>query len=501
MERDNFFIKISEADNVVIALKSLKKGSKIYDKRMEIILLDDVEMGHKIACTAIDKNSPVIKYGEPIGIAKDNIKQGSWVHTHNLKTGLSGIKSYTYNKQPQKSIEIPQKFRGASFDGYKRKDGNVGVRNEIWIVPTVGCINTVAKILKERASAEIKANIDGIFAFAHTMGCSQIGDDMLMTQKFLAGLIKNPNAGGVLVLGLGCENNNIGAFEPFLGKYDKDRIKFLNIQSVDDEIAAGIKILRSLADYASCFKRENVGLENLVLGFKCGGSDAFSGIFANPLCGKINDIATALGAKTILTETPEMFGAEQLLMNRAADEKVFNEIVELINDFKKYFMKYGQTIYENPSPGNKDGGITTLEEKSLGCIQKGGTAEVCGVLNFKEGEIKSGLNLLSGPGNDMVSCSNLAANGAQILLFTTGRGTPFGSAVPTIKISSNSKLFEKKKHWIDFNAGVLNEGVSFQDASSDLFSYVLEIASGRVKTKNEINGYREIAIFKDGVIL
>ena len=488
-------IKISPQDNVAIALIPLKSGQTI--ENPQITLLDDIPFGHKIALQNIPIGENIIKYGLPIGSAISDIKAGAHIHTHNLKTNLSSIETYTYNKESPRSLPA---FSDIQIHAYQRKDGSVGIRNELWIIPTVGCVNTTAQTLAKRSNEKFGAQTDGIFAFTHSFGCSQTGQDQLITQNLLAGLIKNPNAAAVLVLGLGCENNNQKAFEPFLGAYDKDRIKFLIVQDVQDEIEEGLKILKTLADYASSFQREPSSISNLTIGFKCGGSDAFSGITANPLCGHINDKLCRLGGKTILTETPEMFGAERLLMNRAKDEATFEGIVSLINNFKRYFINHKQNIYENPSPGNKEGGISTLEEKSLGCIQKGGFAQVNGILDFGQAPKEAGLHLLNGPGNDMVSCTNLTASGAQIILFTTGRGNPLGAPVPTLKISSNTPLYERKRHWIDFDAGiVLNEG--FEKASENLFSLILQLANGKIKTQNELNGYREIAIFKDGVIL
>ena len=332
------------------------------------------------------------------------------------------------------------------------------------------------------------------------MGCSQLTEDHERTQHILKGIINNPNAGAVLVLSLGCENNNLDVFKPILGNYNSDRIKFLVTQDVEDEYEVGMDIMKEMVEYASTFKRETVSAEKLVMGFKCGGSDAFSGITANALCGRINDLVVSLGGSTILTEVPEMFGAETLLMERAVNRETFDETVDLINNFKNYFTKYNQTIYENPSPGNKKGGISSLEEKSLGCTQKGGHAPVVGVLNYGERVEKSGLNLLIGPGNDQVSCTNLVASGAQMVLFTTGRGNPFGSPVPTVKISSNSNLYNKKTHWIDFNAGQILEGKTFEVVTDEFFGYLLDVASGK-KTKNEESGYKEISVFRDGVIL
>lgn len=494
------FIKINKNDNVAAALKFLKAGSAVEIDGAKIILKDDIPFGHKFAVCGIAENQNVIKYGNPIGHSVKEIEAGQWIHTHNLKTNLSDLENYIYQKDKIMPQPALSKFENAKFYGYLRKDGQVGIRNEIWIIPLVGCVNTTAKILEKRAAALFEGKTDGIFAYTHQWGCSQMGQDQLTTQITLKGLINNPNCAAVLVLGLGCENNNVKAFEPLLGDYDRDRVKFLISQEEGDEIEEGLKIISGLVEYSLHFKREEFPASHLTLGFKCGGSDGFSGITANPLCGRINDILVSLGGKTILTETPEMFGAERLLMNRAKDEAVFKKIVSLINNFKKYFIRHKQTIYENPSPGNKEGGISTLEEKSLGCIQKGGLAEVNDVLEYGQ-KPERGLNLLTGPGNDMVSCANLTACGAQMILFTTGRGNPFGAPVPTVKISSNTALYKNKKHWIDFDAGEVLENSSFDAAAEKLFYYILDLASGKIQSKNEIAGYREIAIFKDGVIL
>lgn len=439
----------------------------------------NIENGHKYALREIQKGESIVKYGFPIGIAKEDIKAEEHIHTHNLKTALSGEKEYTYIP----SIQECSKEKPITISAYQRKNGDIGIRNDIWIVPTVGCVNGVANSL---------AMTTGAFAFIHPYGCSQLGDDLLVTQKILCNLIKHPNAGGVLVLGLGCENNNIAELKKRLGNYDKERIKFLNCQDFDDEIGEGIKIVHTLKQQALNDKKVNVPVSKLKIGLKCGGSDGLSGITANPLVGKITDKITAMGGTAVLTEVPEMFGAEQILMNRCVDQFVFDDTVGLINNYKKYFISHNQPVSENPSPGNKEGGITTLEEKSLGCVQKGGKAPVTDVLDYGDTAEKAGLSLLNGPGNDMVAVTNLTAAGCHMILFTTGRGTPLGAPVPTIKIATSTKLADKKTGWIDFDA---------QSGKADeLFRLILDTANGK-ETKNEANGYREIAVFKDGVTL
>ena len=444
----------------------------------------DLEKGHKKAVCDIANGENVIKYGFPIGHAVCDIKKGELVHTHNLKTNLCDNIEYTYEPE----FYNLEKSDEAFFMGYEREDGSVGIRNDIWIVNTVCCVNKTAEILAKKTGAKY---------FPHPYGCSQLGDDQTVTQYILRGMINHPNAGGVLVLGLGCENNNVDEMKKILGSVNENRVKFLVTQNCEDEIEEGIKLIDELKAYASTFERKKISAKRLVVGLKCGGSDGFSGITANPLVGRFSDRLISMGGSCVLTEVPDMFGAEHLLMKRAENKQVFEKCVKLINNFKDYFRRYNQVIYENPSPGNKAGGITTLEEKSLGCVQKGGSAKVVDVIDYGDKVTKNGLTLLNGPGNDDVACTNLMASGAHLILFTTGRGTPLGSAVPTVKISTNTALAEKKKNWIDFDAGVVLEG---NDSTDELFDFVMEVASGK-QTKNEIFGYEEIAIFKDGVTL
>ena len=452
---------------------------------------DNVEVrdnGHKYATTYIKKGDNVIKYGSPIGHATEDINVGDHVHSHNVKTNLAGNLEYTYD---YKDYGITHVDTDLTFDGYIRKNGDVGIRNEIWIINTVGCVNKTAQILSEKTGARY---------FPHPYGCSQLGDDQNITRKILCGMINHPNAAGVLVLGLGCENSNIGEIKKVLGEYDEERVKFLNCQDVEDEIAEGVSIINELKAYADTFKREKVAISKLRLGLKCGGSDGYSGITANPLVGRLCDTLVAFGGSCVLTEVPEMFGAEHLLMERCVSREIFDKTVSLINNFKDYFTRHNQVIYENPSPGNKAGGITTLEEKSLGCVQKGGLSPVVDVLDYGDLLTKNGLSLLNGPGNDIVAVANLMACGVHMVLFTTGRGTPLGAPVPTVKISTNRALYEKKSNWIDFNASPILEGVSTDALANEFLDYIIEVASGK-ETRNEENGYREIAIFKDGVTL
>ena len=490
------FIKIHPNDNVAVALVPLSANSTLNVDEASVTLTEDIPRGHKFALKAIGDGSEIIKYGCPIGTAKEDISCGSWVHTHNIRTGLGDLLTYTYTKTGSELAPTAPR----TFKGYRRPDGKVGIRNEIWIIPTVGCVNNVATAIERKAQTLIHGNIDGIFAFPHPYGCSQMGDDQEHTRTILADLINHPNAGAVLVLGLGCENSNIDVLKNYIGEYDPQRVQFLVCQECEDEIADALAIIEQLAEKAAAYEREDIDCSELIIGMKCGGSDGLSGITANPVVGAFSDLLISKGGSTILTEVPEMFGAETLLMNRCADETLFNKTVDLINDFKQYFQSHNQTIYENPSPGNKKGGISTLEDKSLGCTQKSGSAPVKDVLAYGEPVKTKGLNLLSAPGNDLVASTACAASGAHIVLFTTGRGTPFACPVPTMKISSNSALNAKKGNWIDFNCGRLVEGTSLEELAGQLFEEVIAVASGK-PVKSELAGYHDMAIFKQGVTL
>ena len=493
------YLKINPADSVVVCLQPKKKGEIIEVDGLSIALNQDTPAGHKVLIKDVNEGEDIIKYGYPIGHARQDLKAGDWVNENNLKTNLSGTLEYTY--QPVgKELSIANENR--TFKAYKRKNGDVGVRNEIWIVPTVGCVNGIAEKLAEKLRKETGLEgIDSVYAWHHNYGCSQLSEDHENTRKVLRDICLHPNAGAVLVLSLGCENNQPEDFMAMLGDYDKDRIKLLVTQRVDgDEVEAGMQILRELYDIAKKDKREEVPVSQLRVGLKCGGSDGFSGITANPLVGEFSDWLVAQGGTSVLTEVPEMFGAETILMNRCRTEELFNQTVSMINNFKNYFLSHGEPVGENPSPGNKAGGISTLEDKALGCTQKCGKAPVSGVMEYGDRLENKGLNLLSAPGNDLVAATALASCGCHIVLFTTGRGTPFGTFVPTMKIATNPTLAKNKPNWVDFSAGQLVEGRTMQEIVPKFIDKVLAVASGE-KARNEENGYREISIFKNGVTL
>ncbi len=493
----NRLLQITPRDMVAVALEPLKAGETVSYGAGEVTLLEDLPMGHKAALRDIRKGEPVIKYGYPIGYALSDIPTGAHVHTENLKTLLSGELEYAWHP-----IEVPEKhLPPRTFLGYPRSDRRPGIRNELWIIPTVGCVNDVAKTIAAMAQDLVGSGVDGVYAFTHPYGCSQLALDQDNTRQVLADFCVHPNAGGVLLLGLGCENSGIAQIRPLMGDYDESRVRFLISQDVEDEVTEGLRLVEELAARMRQDKRVPCSADQLVVGLKCGGSDGLSGITANPTIGVFSDLLTAMGGSTILTEVPEMFGAETILMSRCGTEELFEKTVRLINDFKGYFESYHMPVYENPSPGNKQGGITTLEDKALGCTQKSGSSAVKGVLKYGERVTAPGLNLLSAPGNDLVASTALAASGAQLVLFSTGRGTPFGCPVPTVKIASNTPLATRKRNWIDFDAGRLLSGMTLDELGEDLMTLVLAIASGEKEARNEENGFREVAIFKQGVTL
>lgn len=494
------FIKINPADNVAVAIHDAEAGTGFSIDGVHVTAKVRIPAGHKMALRDLSCGQDVVKYGFPIGHLLQDVPQGGLIDHSNLKTNLDGLLEYSY--QPE-LVEIPSAAQKRTFKGYRRADGRVGVRNELWIIPTVGCVNGVVQNIRKRFEKELQnyPSITKVIEFPHNYGCSQLGGDHENTRKILADMVHHPNAAGVLVVALGCENNQLGAFRELVGEVDGTRVKFMESQKIQgDEVEYGLNLIREIAEAARNDVREDVPVSELKVGLKCGGSDGFSGITANPLLGRFSDWIVSQGGTTVLTEVPEMFGAETILMSRCQDEATFDKTVSLINDFKAYFMKNDQPVYENPSPGNKAGGISTLEEKSLGCTQKSGISIVRDVLQYGDRLKTKGLNLLSAPGNDLVASTALAAAGCQIVLFTTGRGTPFGTFVPTAKISTNSTLAANKPLWIDFNAGQIVEGSPVEEVDSDFIDFVIGVASGQY-TNNEKSGYSEIAIFKSGVTL
>ena len=489
-------IQIASGDNVAVALRPVAKGESVAVGGVTVMALEDIPQGHKMALRPIRAGENIIKYGFPIGHALSDAAPGAWMHVHNVKTNLEGEMEYSYHP----NLQFPEPVEPETFMGYQRKDGRAAIRNEIWIIPTVGCVNDVAKKLVRDNQDLVTGTIDGLYTFPHPFGCSQTGEDHAQTRKLLAALVRHPNAGAVLVLSLGCENLTHEQFLTELGDYDENRVKFLICQESEDELADGRKLLEECAAYAGQFHREPIPVSALVVGMKCGGSDGLSGITANPTVGRFSDMMSARGGATVLTEVPEMFGAEGFLMNRCASQEVFEKAVNMINGFKNYFIRHNEVVYDNPSPGNKQGGITTLEDKSCGCVQKGGAAPIMDVIGYGDAVVTRGLNMLYGPGNDLVSATAMTAAGAHLILFTTGRGTPFGAPAPTLKIASNSQLAERKKRWIDFDAGPVADGEPIEDAAKRLLELVIQVSGGKL-TRAEEQGYREISIFKDGVVL
>jgi altronate hydrolase len=490
-------IRINPADNVVVALETIDAGTRLSVDGISVEALDRIPQGHKMAISPIAEGADVIKYGLPIGHVTCDITPGEWLHTHNVRTNLSGEVAYDYDPTPCDLTPVEPE----TFLGFRRSDGRAATRNEIWIVPTVGCVDDVANALALQCQDLVGDSLDGVFAFTHPFGCSQTGEDHTQTRRALAGLVRHPNAGGVLVLSLGCENLTHEQFLSELGPYDEDRVRFLTCQDVSDEMASGREIVEELARSLKRLEREPIPTSELVIGLKCGGSDGLSGITANPLIGRISDMLVARGGTSLQTEVPEMFGAESFMLNRCCDRQTFDAACAMINGFKDYFISHGEVVYENPSPGNKAGGITTLEDKSCGCVQKGGTAPISGVVPYGMQPVSRGLNLVCAPGNDLVSTTALTLAGAHMILFSTGRGTPFGAPAPTLKVFTNSALARTKSGWMDFNAGVIADGHHSSDEAADaLWDLVLDVASGK-PTSSERHGFHGISIWKDGVTL
>ena len=487
-------LKIDPRDDVAVALAPLAEGDDVADG---VIASAEIPAGHKVALRAIAAGEDVRKYGWPIGHATTAIAPGDHVHSHNLATNLTGLQDYAYAPA---APELLAAESGATFQGYRRKDGRVGTRNEIWILCTVGCVARTAQKIAEIANRRFQGRVDGVHALTHPFGCSQLGGDLAATRTMIAALAAHPNAGGALILGLGCESNQLDALLAAAPGLDPERLRAFTAQSTEDEMEAGLAAVEALVEVAEHDRRETCPISDLVVGLKCGGSDGFSGLTANPAVGRIADMVAGGGGTAILTEIPEIFGAEQLLMARAADEAVFDDIVAVVNDFKAYFLSHGEPVSENPSPGNKEGGVTTLEEKSLGAVQKAGRGTVTQVLRYGERSDRKGVVLLEAPGNDAVSSTALTAAGATVILFTTGRGTPLGFPAPTLKLSTNSGLAQRKPHWIDFDAGRIVSGQDLDDNANALMRLVLDTASGQ-PTRAEDNGEREIALWKRGVTL
>lgn len=483
---------LHSGDGVAVVTEDVRKGETVSVNGREIAAKDDIPALHKIALRDIPAGEKVIKYGYPIGVSL-GICAGEHVHTHNLRSDLRASDEYEYRPS---AASVPP-FPDREFAGFRRLDGRVGIRNQVLVVPTVGCINNVceevARIARERSG------YSEIYAMPHPYGCSQLHGDLRATREILAGLASNPNNGGVLVVSLGCENNTLDEFLQCLHLSDPARLRAMRTQDEGDEIEKGVALACELARLCEGDARTPCRLSDLNIGLKCGGSDAFSGVTANPVVGALADMAVGAGGSAVMTEIPEMFGAEQQLLDRCVSEEKFSSLAQVIQDFKQYFISHGESVGENPSPGNKKGGITTLEEKSLGCVLKGGHSAVSDVLRYGESLRAKGLTVVEAPGNDATAQTALAAAGAQIVLFTTGRGTPLGGVVPTVKIATNGALAAAKPRWIDFDASCAF-GCGIVGAAEKLIDLLVRVAGGE-PVAAERNRSREIAVWKRGVTL
>ncbi len=486
------------SDDVAAALRDLTAGEIADIEGVPTVLREDIPAGHKFALRHLERGEAVRRYGADIGIMSEPAQRGALVHSHNLATALIGEVAYARDTGDAAHAASTARSLPA-WRGYRRADGRWATRNEIWLLPTVGCVAPLVEDIAREANALHAGKLDGIVGFGHPHGCSQLGDDLAGTRAALAGLCDNPNAGGVLLIGLGCESNQLDDLVALVPEGSRAKIRMMRAQEPGDEHERALELIAQLVEELAPLEREEAPAAALTVGLKCGGSDALSGLTANPLLGRFTDQLVASGGKAVLTEIPEIFGAERALFSRAVSREVFEAAGALLNRFKRYFLEQGQPVSENPSPGNIAGGITTLEEKSLGAVQKGGNAPLVDVLDYGAAAQVPGLTLLEAPGNDAVSSTALAAAGATLIVFTTGRGTPLGFPVPTVKVSSNSQLAQSKAGWIDFDAGrVLGEGTGA--VSEDFARRMIAIASGE-RTAAERSGQRVIALWKRGVTL
>lgn len=496
-------IKLYPQDTVALATSELKKGQTVTVDGETITLLDDIPNAHKIALKDFETGEAVRKYDNIIGYASKPIKKGEWIHSHNEVTGLGKSKEYTYDFNP---ISIFPGESDKTFMGYDRADGGAGIRNHLAIISTVFCANGPLRKLARMAEAKYPAteNFDGIIAFDQEFGCSQTGKDLVTTCKIIAGIAKNANFGGVLLVSNGCEMAIPSVLEQYMGDYDKKRIRTLTLQEVEDEFTAGMELIDEIMEEMKDDKRTPININRLHIAMNCGGSDGYSGITANTLLGTLCDTLVKEGAIMNMTEVPEMMGAEHILMNRAADKSIFDDIVKMMYDYDAYFARYGEKAADNPTQGNKAGGLTTLEEKSLGCIQKGGHCAVMEVLEYGERATKNGFVLVSGPGNDLAGVSGQIAAGAVLTIFTTGRGTPCGFAGPTFRLASNTALATRKSNWIDYDAGRLLTAKTPEEVEAlnkELYDAIMATVNGQYRTRTEENGYYILGALKDGVTL
>ncbi len=486
-------IRLNGRDNVIVLTKAFAAGTAPVGSGVPLSRL--VPSGHKIAVTDIALGEPVLKFGQIIGYASQPIAKGEQVHTHNCAMGAHD-QNYRIGDDFQ-AIDYVAEASRRTFDGYRRSDGRAGTRNFIALCATVNCSATVVRHIADHfnrsGALDDYPNVDGVIALAHGTGCGMAssGEGYEALQRVLWGHATHPNVGAAIFIGLGCEVMQIGRMKAMFGSSGEERFHGLTIQETGGTrktIAAGIEAIKKLLPAVNDIKRVPIPVSELVVGLQCGGSDGFSGITANPALGAATDILVKQGGTALLSETPEIYGAEQLLVRRAASQEVGEKLIARIRWWENYTAVNGGSMDNNPSPGNKAGGLTTILEKSLGAAAKGGTLALSGVLLYAEQVKERGFVFMDSPGYDPVSATGQIASGAQLVVFTTGRGSAFGSKpAPTIKLATNSAMYKMLDEDMDINCGDIIDGVSIEAKGEEIFEKMIEIASGR-QSKSEALG-------------
>ena len=486
-------LRLSDADNVLVAIDAVSKGATTAEG---ISALDKIMKGHKMAATDVAEGEAIRKFGQIIGFAKRNIAQGEWIHEHN--TGMADFdRDYAY-AQDARTEEILPPDQRATFQGYRRANGKVGTRNYIGIMTSVNCSATVAGFIAEEVKRsgmlDDYPNIDGVVALKMDNGCviDYRGAIFDILKRTAWGYATNPNMGGVLMVGLGCEGFQIPRFKEAYGVTESDTFRSMTIQETGGTrktVAAGVAAVREMLPHANAVRRETCPASDLTVALQCGGSDGYSGITANPALGAAVDILVRHGGTGILSETPEIYGAEHLLTRRAANREVGEKLVDIIKWWDDYTKRNLMEMNNNPSPGNKLGGLTTILEKSLGAAAKGGTTTLRAVYRYAEPVTEKGFVYMDTPGYDPVSVTGQVAGGANLICFTTGRGSAFGcKPVPSIKLATNSDVYHRMIDDMDINCGDILDGVPLTEKAQEIFARMLRVASGE-RSLSENLGY------------
>jgi len=499
---ENSAIHLHPTDNVAIARVQLGAGTELRVAGQRLEVKEAISAGHKIALVAIPQGAVVLRYGQVIGRARQPIERGRHVHTHNLAFEELHF-DYEY---PSGETPLPARRASPTFLGYPREDGSVGTRNYIAVVAASNCAAHTAEMIARSFDGEsLPANIDGVVAFPHGEGCGHtIGPDTAQLRRTLAGVLAHPNVSAAVILGLGCEVNQI---EHYLGPNAPrtSRLVGMTLQSsggTRGAVTAARAEIARLMEQCSAEQRKEVPASGIVLGLNCGGSDSFSGITANPALGVCSDMLAELGATAVLAETTEIFGAEHLLVRRARNRQVAEKLLSFVQGYKQYLTRFAGSFDDNPSPGNKEGGLTNIIEKSLGAVAKAGTSPLTDAVDYAEPVHTPGFVFMNTPGYDPVSLTGLAAGGCNLIAFTTGRGSAIGfPSVPVLKIASNSHTYRRMQDNMDINAGTIADGEkSVQQVGGEIFEMLLRVASGE-RTRAESLGHQEFVPWRIGPVL